>query len=132
MTTQTYHGSCHCGAVTFTVDLDLAQATRCNCSICTKLGWLGALTKPAAFQRLTGEPTAYPWRTQASRRHFCPTCGTQCYGTGNVPELGGEFVSINVRCLDGVEVDALPVIYWDGRHDNWQAGPRTTPWPIAA
>jgi hypothetical protein len=39
-------------------------------------------------------------------------------------------VSINVNALEGVEVHTLPFVYWDGRHDNWHAGPRETPWPI--
>jgi hypothetical protein len=38
MSMRTYTGSCHCQAVSFTVDLDLDQALQCNCSICTKLG----------------------------------------------------------------------------------------------
>jgi len=35
---KTYHGSCHCGAVRFECELDLAEDTsKCNCSIYTKM-----------------------------------------------------------------------------------------------
>ena len=37
-----------------------------------------------------------------------------------------------VNCLDGIELRDLSIQYWDGRHDNWEAGPRSTPWPILA
>jgi hypothetical protein len=39
---------------------------------------------------------------------------------------------VTLNCLDGVDPNAVAVQYWDGRHDNWAAGPRATPWPIAA
>jgi hypothetical protein len=45
--------------------------------------------------------------------------------------LGGEYVSVNVLCLDEVDPATLKTIYWDGRHNNWAAGPRETPWAIA-
>jgi len=38
MAAQSYSGSCHCGAVAFTVEVDTSTALKCNCSICTKLG----------------------------------------------------------------------------------------------
>jgi len=52
-----------------------------------------------------------------------------CFGRGHLAELGGDFVSINLNCLDGVELSELKVMYWDGRHDNW-AGARDEPWPV--
>jgi hypothetical protein len=128
-----YQGSCHCGAVTFEANLDdLAFGTHCNCSICTKTMWTGAMCKPDAFTLLAGESevSGYAWGYKVSTRYFCKHCGVQCFGKGSLPELGGEFVSINVNCLDDVDVHALPLRHWDGRHDNWHAGMRETPWPI--
>src|SRR5688572_24478423 len=51
-----YSGSCHCGAVRFEAELDLVTgATKCNCSICTKVGGTCAICKPGAFTLLEGE-----------------------------------------------------------------------------
>ncbi|MCW5803730.1 MAG: GFA family protein [Deltaproteobacteria bacterium] len=136
MTTQTTHkGSCHCGAVRYEVTVDLASgAGRCNCSICTKVGGTGVLVKPADFTWVSdpARTSTYRWGGQISTRHFCPTCGIHCVGFGHLAELGGDFVSVNLNTLDGVELGEVPVKYWDGRHDNWQAGPRATAWPILA
>jgi hypothetical protein len=126
-------GSCHCGVLKFEATLDLAAGgARCNCSICTKLGGFGAIIKPDAFTLLTDEKelSSYVWGGNISRRFFCPKCGAHCFGRGHLAEVGGDFVSVNLNCLDGVELAGLPTIYWDGRHDNWQAGPRPEPWPI--
>jgi|HubBroStandDraft_2_1064218.scaffolds.fasta_scaffold404745_2 hypothetical protein len=131
--TKTYGGSCHCGAVRFEVSADLgAGASRCNCSICTKVSQLGGIVKPEAFRLLSGEESlsSYEWGGRTSRRFFCKHCGVHGFARGNLPELGGDYVSINYNCLDGIELGALAVSYWDGRHNNWYAGSRPTPWPV--
>ena len=134
MTIKTHSGSCHCGAVRFEVDIDLAQVSRCNCTVCTKTAWLGAIVKPAAFRLLAGEASlsVYEWGFKISRRHFCSHCGIQCFARGELEVLGGAYVSINVNVLEDVEVSALPVVHWDGRHNNWEGGPSQTPWPLLA
>lgn len=128
-----YAGSCHCGAVRFEAKLDLSAALgKCNCTICTKVSPLGAVIKPAAFRLLSGDESlsVYEWGAKTGKGFFCKHCGVHCYGTGHLAELGGDFVSVNANTLDHVELKDVPVIYWDGRHDNWHAGPRNTPWPI--
>jgi hypothetical protein len=126
-------GSCHCGAVRYEVDIDLAKGgSRCNCTACTKIGQFGAMVKPPAFRLLVDESAVavYEWGARISRRHFCPRCGVHLFSRGHLEVLGGDFVSVNLATLDDIDPAALPVVYWDGRHDNWQAGPRPTPWPI--
>lgn len=53
-----------------------------------------------------------------------------CFGRGHLEELGGDYVSVNVNTLDDIDPSLLQVVYLDGRHNNWDAGPRSTPWPI--
>src|SRR4051812_19733457 len=126
-------GSCHCGAVRYEVELDLSEAvTQCNCSICTKINPLGRIVKPEAFELLAGEESlsAYEWGGKVSRRYFCKHCGVHCFARGHLAEIGGDFVAICFNTVDGIEFRDLKVVYWDGRNNNWEAGPRDTPWPI--
>jgi hypothetical protein len=127
-------GACHCGAVRFEATLDVNTASRCNCSICTKLSVTGASLKPEAFALLAGEDglSSYEFGGKVAKRFFCKNCGVYCFGKGFLEQLGGAFVSVNVNCLDAVDANQLPLVYWDGRHDNWMAGPRKTAWPVVS
>jgi hypothetical protein len=131
----THRGGCHCGAVRFEVALAPdVKGSRCNCSICSKTAATGAIVKPDAFRLLSGEESlsGYQWGAKISTRHFCRHCGVQCFGVGHLAEVGGDFVSVNLNALDDFDVSLLDIIHWDGRHDNWMAGPRTAPWPLVA
>jgi len=128
-------GSCHCGAVRWQVRLPAeVTGSRCNCSICTKLSMTGTSVKPQAFTLLAGEDNLamYEWGGKIAQRYFCKTCGVHGFARGHLAELGGDYVSVNLNALDGVDASGMKMIYWDGRHDNWHAGPRPAPWPIAA
>jgi len=133
--TQTLAGGCHCGAVRFQVNIDLGKGgSRCNCSICTKTSVISSIVKPDAFTLLSDDASlaSYEWGAKISRRCFCPRCGVHCFGRGFLEEVGGDYVAVNLLCLDDVDPALLPVIHWDGRHNNWHAGPRPMPWPVAA
>ena len=134
MALKTYHGGCHCGAVKYEVDLDLSHGTgKCNCSICTKTrNWSArAEPDPSGFRLLSGKDnlTDYQFNTRQAHNVFCKTCGVRPYGWGNVPEIGGEYVSINVAALDDLDpadLVAAPVKLADGRHNNWWNVPAET------
>jgi len=116
--------------IKYEVVVDASSATRCNCRICQKVNGLGAIVKPEAFTLLEGADRRTTYPNAIGARYFCSACGVHLYGTGNLPELGGEFVGVNVQTLDDLDPSEVAVMYWDGRHDNWHAGPRPQPWPI--
>jgi hypothetical protein len=130
-----YRGSCHCGAIRFELWADLGGgATRCNCTICTKIGARGIIVAPEALRSLTpeGELSFYEWGGKVARRYFCKVCGIHTFSRGYLAELGGAFASVNLNTLDDIDPALLRIGHWDGRHDNWQAGLRDAPWPIFA
>lgn len=121
-----HHGSCHCGAVAYAADIDLAGGTtRCNCTYCRKTRNWGVRADPANFAVTRGEARAYgnpgsdPYQ---AANYFCPACGVRLFARGNIPELGGLFVTVAVATLDDVpeaELIAAPLTWCDGLHDNW-------------
>ncbi len=127
-------GSCHCGAVRFEVEVDAGAGTQCNCSICNKLGVLCSIVKPEAFALVAGSESLseYAWGSKIDTRFFCKHCGVHCFARGHLAQLGGDYVSINLHSLDDVDPRDVKVGHWDGRHNNWQAGLRSTRWPITA
>ncbi|MEZ0369033.1 MAG: GFA family protein [Candidatus Sericytochromatia bacterium] len=128
---QTYTGSCHCGAIRYQAELDLsAGSARCNCRYCSKIRYWGIMAKPAEFKILAGEADLQDYtRHEAMHHRFCRHCGANPFGHGNIPEIGGEFVSVNIACLDGLSAEQLaeiPIKYSDGLNDNWWNPPAIT------
>lgn len=131
MATRTYRGSCRCGTLRFEVDLDLAAGTsKCNCTYCWKARWWGARAAPDDFRLLSSGELSYGFgRESFVERGLCKACGITPFGWGHIPELGGNYVSINLACLDDLdpgELASAPVTYLDGRNDNWWNVPAET------
>jgi hypothetical protein len=135
---KTYSGSCHCGAVQYRVDLDLAAGTsRCNCTFCAKSRiWL-AFAKIDALQLVKGEDALTDYQHTPPGKQdpflhltFCTTCGVRPFTKGgHLPAFGGEFYAINVATLDGLtdeELGSIPIRYVDGRHDDFAKAPAET------
>ncbi len=113
-----YTGSCHCGRVRFAVEIadPGAAALACNCSICGRRGsLLWFVPRDALRLAMPDERAAsYAFGRAAIRHRFCPDCGIHAWGEGSDPQ-GRAMAAINVRCLEGVDVDSLPVEHFDGR-----------------
>jgi len=105
---RVYSGSCHCGRVRFEVEADLDHVRVCDCSICRRRGALIHRVEEAAFRPLTPleDLTAYKFHTRTATDYFCPTCGILPFRR---PRTAPEMWAINVRCLEGVDLDAIPV-----------------------
>ena len=122
-TTTTLSGSCHCGAVRFEVDTaPPLVALDCNCSICTKKGFLHLLVEQAQFRLLTSPEalTTYSFNTKVARHTFCKTCGMHPFYH---PRSHPDGIDVNVRCLDGDALARFEVRPFDGR--NWEASVET-------
>jgi hypothetical protein len=113
----TYKGSCHCGDVRFEVQTDLANVISCNCSICTRAGYLLAFVPDSQFHLLAGKDaqTDYQFNKKHIHHLFCKKCGVRSFGHGKGPD-GSEMYAVNVRALDGVDLDALKVKKVDGKN----------------
>lgn len=126
---KTYQGSCHCGAVRFEADIDLSQGTgKCNCSFCAKTRFWGVMVKPAAFRLKAGDEELgdYQFGSKSVHHYFCKHCGVRPFGEGYIEEIGGAFYTVNLACLDNVELNELieaPIHYADGLNNNWREAP---------
>ncbi len=65
-------------------------------------------------------------RSDVTHHPFCRTCGVRCFGRGDLPELGGAYVAVNLHSLDDAAPAGVPVVHWDGRYDAWERGPIAT------
>ena len=112
---KTYHGGCHCGNVRYDVELELGEVVECNCSICSKTGTLLAFAGVNQFELKSGEDHLTDYQFAAKKIHhvFCDRCGIRSFARGTGPQ--GPMVAINVRCLEGVDLDALTRKAFDGR-----------------
>src|SRR6202008_4533489 len=123
---ETMFGGCHCGRVRFRVTADLSGVTECNCSICSKKGFLHLIVAPEQFELLTGTDalTTYRFNTGTAKHTFCSTCGIHSF---YVPRSDPDKIDVNARCLDGGDAQSLSVEPFDGK--NWEAAiERRVPW----
>lgn len=112
-----YLGSCHCGAIKFEVEApEIIEADYCNCSICSKSGYLHLIVPPSKFTLLSGRDSmsTYTFNTGIAKHTFCKICGVKPFYT---PRSNPEGVDVNVHCLDTAP-KAVTITEFDGQ--NWE------------
>jgi hypothetical protein len=92
-------GSCHCGAVRIAVPGAPEWVASCNCSFCTKAGWLVAYYPDDGGVQIEGETARYVWGDRMINLHHCPTCGCGIHWDSTGESYGR--VGVNARLLDG-------------------------------
>ena len=111
-------GSCHCGAITLEVDSagPPEQAMECNCSHCSRKGYLLWFVPREQVQVHGGEDQlgVYHFNKHVIAHHFCKQCGCAPFALGTMPD-GKLITAVNVRCLEGFDLTAIKRVPVDGR-----------------
>ena len=113
-----HSGGCHCGRVRFEVMAPAAiEVGECNCSMCSKTGYLHLVVKKEQFRLLLGEDalTSYQFNTKTAKHLFCSHCGIKSF---YVPRSHPDGYSVNARCLNEGTVTDMTYRKIDGR--NWE------------
>jgi len=111
-----HRGSCHCGQVAFEVQGTIERAMACNCSMCQRKGSLLWFVPREQFTLLTPDANAgtYLFNKHVIRHRFCRICGIHPYAEGQDGK-GHAMAAVNVRCIEGIDLDSVPVTHFDGR-----------------
>jgi hypothetical protein len=112
-----YQGSCHCGVITFEVEApEKLEVDHCNCSICSKSGFIHLIVPKSKFHLLTGKDsiTTYTFNTGIAKHTFCKTCGIKPFYT---PRTNPDGIDVNANCLDTKPV-SINITEFDGK--NWE------------
>ncbi|KAF2092279.1 glutathione-dependent formaldehyde-activating, GFA [Saccharata proteae CBS 121410] len=120
----TYTCHCHCGAIKFSATLPSVLETpvlRCNCSACTRFGYLLVYPKAGdvVFSRGEQELKSYRFGTKTLPHRFCGTCGSSLlidFADAQTDMLRG-LVGLNLRCFADAEALLPKVQYKDV--DGW-------------
>ena len=75
-------GGCHCRLVRFAITVEPPlELLDCNCSICSKTGFLHLIVPHARFELLCGpgELQSYRFGSGTAEHLFCRTCGIKSF-----------------------------------------------------
>jgi hypothetical protein len=102
--------------VSYEVEGEIKSAMACNCSLCQRKGSLLWFVPRESLKLLTPEDASrtYKFNKNHIQHRFCPTCGIHPYAEGTDGK-GNHMAAVNIRCLEGVELESIPVTLTDGR-----------------
>jgi hypothetical protein len=117
---RTHTGGCHCGRVRFEVLARAAiEVADCNCSICSKSGFLHLIVPKERFKLLCGNDalTLYTFNSRVARHLFCSVCGVKSF---YVPRSHPDGISVNARCIEAGSIESMTVTPFNGV--DWEKG----------
>ena len=117
---RTHAGGCHCGRVRFEVIAPAnIEVSDCNCSMCSKSGYLHLIVPAEQFKLLCGREalSTYTFNTRVAKHFFCSTCGVKSF---YVPRSHPDGISVNARCIDAGSIESMTVRPFDGV--EWEKG----------
>ena len=88
--------------------MNLDHVRVCDCSICSMRGALNHRVEDSQLRIVRGldDLCLYEWHTKSAKDYCCPTCGILPFSRPR--DISGIW-AVNVRCLDGVELDSIPI-----------------------
>lgn len=95
-------GACHCGAISFSAEIDPSRVMVCHCTDCQVLSgapFRAVVAAPIDSFVIRGQPRSYIKVAESGNRRaqmFCPDCGTPLYATA--PE-NATSVMIRLGCV---------------------------------
>jgi len=95
------------------------EILECDCSICSKSGYLHLIVPDDSFKLLQGAEslTLYTFNTRAAKHFFCAVCGVKSFYK---PRSHPDGISVNARCLDEGSVASMSITPFNGR--DWEKG----------
>jgi len=109
-------GSCHCGAVRWSLEGAPEAPTMCNCTACRRYGAVWAYDYEGEGIKVSGSTQAYV-RGRNLGFHFCPSCGCVAYWRGlQADQQGRRRIAVNLRLADPEAVAAIPLEHFEGLH----------------
>ncbi|SMQ75789.1 Uncharacterized conserved protein [Devosia lucknowensis] len=95
-----HRGSCLCGAVSYSLEGPLPEATACHCSLCRKASGNYEAGVDVLKTDVTihgAEAVRWYHSSDQARRGFCATCGAPLF----FDFIGGERIGLNLGAFDG-------------------------------
>ena len=125
---QRLAGSCHCGAVRFVIESDLAEQTSCDCSLCIKKNARMVKVPETALTIITGEDrlSLYQWNSKRAKHYFCSLCGIYTF---HRKRAAPDHFGVNIYCLDGLDPASVPLRATEGANMTLECSDPRSEWP---
>ena len=125
---KSFDGSCHCGTVQFRVNAAITEITTCDCSLCKMRHAVMLKVPEQVLTILKGEQdlTLYQWNTRRAKHYFCKHCGIYVFHRKRVAP---DHFGVNVFCLQGFNLDSMPVRATEGANMTIEDPAARPEWP---